>query len=75
MGGANLVKGGPNSDYSFTEVRENFIKYLVMYSPNRDIRITAYDKKEEVTVKKSLLEYIMKLWKKKIVFNSINFGI
>ncbi|WP_346898784.1 CPCC family cysteine-rich protein [Clostridium sp. UBA7503] len=40
---ANLVKSGPNSDYSLTEARKNFRKYLVIYSPDRDMRITGYD--------------------------------
>ncbi|BDR76148.1 CPCC family cysteine-rich protein [Clostridium tetani] len=62
---ANLAKGGPNSDYLLTEARENFRKYLVMYSPDRGIRITGYDTKEEVTVKKELIEVYNEIMKEK----------
>ena len=62
---ANLVIGGPNSDYSLTEARENFRKYLVMYSPDRDMRITGYDTKEEATVKKELIEVYNEIMKEK----------
>lgn len=35
------VVGGPNDDYSLSEARENFIKYLVMYRPS-DPRFLIY---------------------------------
>jgi hypothetical protein len=37
------VWGGPNSDYSLTEARENFKRFRVMYAPGRDRRITPGD--------------------------------
>lgn len=52
---ADYIRGGPNGNYSLTEVRENFIKYLIMYSPGRDKRLTGGDTKEEVEVKKQLI--------------------
>lgn len=62
---ANLVKGGPNSDYSLTEARENFRKYLVIYSPDRDMRITGYDTKEEKIVKKELIKVYNEIMEEK----------
>ncbi|MBU3129712.1 CPCC family cysteine-rich protein [Clostridium tagluense] len=55
---ADFIKGGPNSDYSLAEARENFKKYLIMYSPNRETRITEADTIEEVEVevKKQLMK-------------------
>ncbi len=50
---ADEVWGGPNSDYSLTEARANFLKYRVMYAPGRDQRITSGD---------SPLEYETKGW-------------
>lgn len=52
---ADLIKGGPNGHYSLTEARQNFKKYLIMYSPDREKRITSGDTKEEVEVKKRLI--------------------
>ena len=40
---ADEVMGGPNSDYSLTEARENFRRYMVMYAPGRDQRLTGED--------------------------------
>jgi len=32
---ADIVIGGANADYSLTEARENYKKYLTMYRPNQ----------------------------------------
>lgn len=53
---SELVKGGPNADYSLEEARDNFKKYLIMYEPNRDMRITGRDTVEEVEIKKQLMK-------------------
>lgn len=34
---ADLVKGGPNKDYSLSEARLNFRQYLIMYRPLDDL--------------------------------------
>lgn len=52
---ADLITSGPNGGYSLKEARDNFKKYLVMYSPDRDMRMTGSDTKEEVKVKKQLI--------------------
>lgn len=62
---ADLIKGGPNGCYSLTEARDNFKKYLIMYSSDRDMRITGYDTKEEKTIKKELIEVYNKIMKEK----------
>ncbi len=31
---ADMIRGGPNKDYSLTEARINFIKYQTMYRPS-----------------------------------------
>ncbi len=31
---ADIVRGGPNRDYSLTEARDNFQKYFMMYRPS-----------------------------------------
>lgn len=62
---ADLIKGGPNGDYSLTEARENFKKYIVMYSQDRDVRITGCDTKEEVIIKKELSKVYNKIMKEK----------
>lgn len=62
---ADLIKGGPNGDYSLTEARENFKRYLIMYSPNREKRITGTDTKEEVEVKKQLINVYKSIYKEK----------
>lgn len=52
---ADEVWGGPNSDYSLTEARTNFLKYRVMYAPSRDQRITAGDSPVEYETKGLLM--------------------
>ncbi|WP_346890147.1 CPCC family cysteine-rich protein [Clostridium sp. UBA1056] len=61
----DLIKGGPNGHYSLTEARDNFKKYLIMYSPDRDMRITGYDTKEVKTTKKELIEVYNEIMKEK----------
>lgn len=51
----DVVRGGPNADYSLTEARENFKKYLVMYSPGKDMRASGGDTEEERELKKQLI--------------------
>jgi hypothetical protein len=58
---ANEVWGGPNSDYSLTEARQNFLKYRVMYAPGRDQRITKGDSTLEYETKGLLVEAFSKL--------------
>lgn len=62
---ADLIKGGPNGDYSLTEARENFKKYIVMYSSDRDMRITGCDTKEDMIIKKELSKVYNKIMKEK----------
>jgi hypothetical protein len=52
---ADEIRGGPNSDYSLTEARKNFLRYMVMYAPNRDQRITSGDSPLEIETKKALV--------------------
>jgi Cysteine-rich CPCC len=52
---ADEVWGGPNSDYSLTEARANFLKYRVMYAPDRDQRITRGDSPLEYETKGLLI--------------------
>jgi hypothetical protein len=58
---ADEVWGGPNSDYSLTEARENFKKYRVMYSPQRDQRLTGGDSPHEFKTKGELMAALQKL--------------
>jgi Cysteine-rich CPCC len=58
---ANEVWGGPNSDYSLTEARQNFLQYRVIYAPGRDQRITKGDSTLEYETKGLLLEAFTKL--------------
>jgi hypothetical protein len=51
---ADEVVGGPNGDYSLTEARNNFKKYLIMYRPS-DPRF--YQSKEEISLKKEIIKY------------------
>lgn len=53
---AGRVYGGANSSYSMTEARLNFKKYLVMYSPDNDTRMTHGDCPEEIAIKKLLIK-------------------
>jgi hypothetical protein len=58
---ADEVWGGPNSDYSLSEARKNFLKYRVMYAPRRDQRITAGDSELEYETKGQLISAFDKL--------------
>lgn len=53
---ADEIRGGPNADYSLSEARLNFRKYGVMYSPDRDTRITGADSDIERRTKALLIE-------------------
>ena len=52
---ADEVWGGPNSDYSLSEARANFLKYRVMYAPGRDQRIASGDSPLEYETKGLLM--------------------
>jgi hypothetical protein len=52
---ANEVRGGPNSDYSLAEARGNFKRYLVMYAPGRDQRMSGPDSALELETKRELV--------------------
>lgn len=61
---ADEVWGGPNSDYSLTEARQNFRKYYTMY------RVADKDKFEMTTIKKNYMGKVVLdkvVLKKKIV--------
>ena len=49
---ADQVIGGPNSDYSLTEARENFEKHLTMYRPSDTIAFRIFDKEKIKEIKK-----------------------
>lgn len=53
---ADGVGDGPNADYSLSEARSNFKRYLVMYAPDRDMRITGADSPLEHETKRLLIE-------------------
>ncbi|REK77744.1 CPCC family cysteine-rich protein [Paenibacillus paeoniae] len=55
---ADKVWGGPNSDYSLTEARENFKKHYIMY---RDRRRILKQTDKEIQIKKSLIHAFQKL--------------
>lgn len=55
---ADEVWGGPNRDYSLTEARRNFNKYLIMYSDKITL-LSQTDKKKET--KKALLQAFVEL--------------
>jgi hypothetical protein len=50
---ADEVRGGPNGSYSLSEARENFRRYWVMYTPDRDTRICP-DSEIAVAAKKTI---------------------
>jgi hypothetical protein len=52
---ADRVRGGPNSDYSLTEARENFKKYLNMYRPH-DGREDVFDNKTINSIKMQIIK-------------------
>jgi hypothetical protein len=51
-GDADQVAGGPNSDYSLTEARENFKRHLTMYRPSDTIAFKRLDKEKIKEIKK-----------------------
>lgn len=61
----DVVMGGPNAHYSLTEARENFKKYLVMYSPGRDMRTNGGDTEEERKLKKQIINLYESISKEK----------
>lgn len=74
---ADEVLGGPNKDYSLTEARENFKKYLTMYRPSdtHPFEMTTIKKPyitevvlfDKVSIKKTIIEkynYLMNLEEK-----------
>ena len=52
---ADVVRGGPNGDYSLKEARENFRQFLVMYRPDHDTRATGSDTPTELQAKRELI--------------------
>jgi len=58
---ANEVRGGPNSDYSLAQARENFNRYRVMHEPGRDQRITGKDTQLAYDTKGLLMEAFTRL--------------
>ena len=58
---AGEVWGGPNSDYSLSEARDNFERYRVMYAPGRDQRISPGDSPLEYETKGLLVEAFERL--------------
>jgi cysteine-rich CPCC protein len=52
---ADVVKGGPNGTYSLTEARDNFRRYLIMYRPDHDTRITGSETPTELEAKRQLM--------------------
>jgi hypothetical protein len=52
---ADEIWGGPNQDYSLTEARLNFEKYMVMYPPDRDTRIGGPDSEHAREVKREII--------------------
>lgn len=63
---ADSVRGGPNSDYSLTEARENFTRYRIMYAPGQDQRITGADSILQYETK-GLLIAAFKRWRESSV--------
>ncbi|MDF2843482.1 MAG: hypothetical protein K0R00_1908 [Herbinix sp.] len=53
---ADIVKGGLNGDYLLSQARINFVKYMCMYEPGRDMRIAGGDTPKELKLKKKLKE-------------------
>lgn len=52
---AEEVWGGPNGDYSLSQARDNFKRYLVMYSPENDTRISHGDSERERESKRAMV--------------------
>lgn len=53
---ADEVWPGPNKGYSLTQARDNFKKYWIMYSPDRDPRISAPDSDLQRTIKQQIMD-------------------
>jgi hypothetical protein len=54
---ADRVKGGPNSDYSLTEARMNFKKFLIMFRPS-DSRFTELRNDKVDAIKRDIIKLI-----------------
>ena len=52
---ADIEQGGPNHGYSLTEARENFMRFFVMYPPDRDPRAQGPDTEETKRIKHELI--------------------
>lgn len=52
---SSKVFGGPNSEYSLDEARENFQKYRIVYSPDENTSITGGDSEERERLKTKLI--------------------
>jgi len=52
---ADIVRGGPNHGHSLTEARENFMRFLAMYPPDRDPRMRGTDNEETKRIKHELI--------------------
>lgn len=52
---ADAVLGGPNGDSSLAEARTNFRRFLVMYRPDHDTRVTGPDTITELQIKRELI--------------------
>ena len=61
---ADRITGGPNGDYSLTEARKNFTKYLIMYQPS-DIE-HYLEHTIEIRKKKHVIMYLHELINKGI---------
>lgn len=52
---ASKIRGGANHGYSLDMGRDNFEKYLIMYSPDNNPTIFGGDSETEVTLKQELI--------------------
>ena len=68
---AEKVRGGPNHHYSLAEARKNFEKYLVMYPPENDTRISGADSEKVRDFKRSLIGAFDEIMKEP-VFKDLN---
>lgn len=58
---AEIIRGGPNHDYSLKEARENFVKYHTMYRPTD---IEHFERKEsQMDFKRQLYQMYSKAMK------------
>lgn len=53
---ANEVFGGPNSHYSLTQARRNFLRYLTMYDLDGDPRIPPRDNEARLAAKRHVTQ-------------------